>query len=249
MIILEGSGLTIKFGSLTALNDLCFTFREGEILGLIGPNGAGKTTLINLITGFIPFSIGDIFFEGKSIRGLKQHQISKIGITKTYDIVPPSTQMTSLENVMVGALFGRSGKGRSLREARTKAEEALSFLELSEIMALPAANLNVFERKRLEIAKVLAMNPKLLLLDEIMSGLNQTELNDFIRLIKKIRDGGVSVLVVEHKMKTIAQVSDRILVLHQGKKIMEGVPERVLKDGKVIQAYLGNRFKEIAGVE
>ncbi|OHE27206.1 MAG: ABC transporter ATP-binding protein [Syntrophus sp. RIFOXYC2_FULL_54_9] len=245
MTIVESIGLTKNFENLKVLHDVSFSFQEGEILGLIGPNGSGKTTLINCITGNIPFTTGDLLFRGKSIRSLKPHQISQMGITKTYEIAPPATQITALENVMVGSLFGRNGKGRSMREARQKAEEALDFLELSGQKGVPASNLNVFERKRLEVSMVLAMSPRLLLLDEIMGGLNQTEVKDAVRLIKKIRDSGVSILVVEHIMETMLQVSDRVMVLHHGVKITEGSPEQVLKNEAVIKAYLGSRFGEL----
>lgn len=249
MNILESIGLSKQFGTRKAIQDLNFQLAEGEILGLIGPNGAGKTTLINLITGAITFSTGDILFRGQTIHGLKPYQIAQLGITKTYDIVPPSTQMSTLENVMVGALFGSKEKGRSLREARKKAEETLACLDLSNQKDMPVFKLNGFEKKRLEIAKSLSMNPKLLLLDEIMSGLNQTEIIAATRLIQKIRGTGISLLVVEHQMKTIVQLSDRVIVLHQGKKIMEGPVDQVLKNEEVIKAYLGNRYGDLMGTD
>lgn len=242
MTLLEGIGLTKSFEDLKVLQNVSFRFHEGEILGLIGPNGSGKTTLINLITGNIPFTEGDLLFRGTSIRGQKPHQIAQLGITKTYEIAPPATQITALENAMVGSLFGSSGKGRSMREARQKAEVALDFLELSSRKGLPACSLNVFERKRLEVAMALAMSPTILLLDEIMSGLNQTEVKDAVRLIKKIRGSGVSILVVEHVMETMVRVSDRVMVLHHGEKIAEGPPDEVLKNEQVIRAYLGGGF-------
>jgi len=247
MKTLEVIGVSKNFGSVTALKDFSCAVRQGEILGLIGPNGAGKTTLVNLIMGLISYSSGDIRFRGKSIRGFKPHQISRLGVSRTFEVAPPSTQMTSLENVMVGAFFGKRGRQRAARAAGRKAEESLDFMGLAAKKYVPAGSLNVLERRRLEIAIALAMNPKLLLLDEVMAGLNSTELDEAVELIKRVRDAGVTILVVEHVMRAIAKVSDRILVLHHGKKIIEGAPEKVLNDRQVIEAYLGKRHKDVTG--
>ena len=247
MKILEVIGVSKHFGSLTALQDVSFTLRRGEILGLIGPNGAGKTTLVNLIAGTTPYSAGDIHFLGKSIRGLKPHQIGRLGISRTPQIVKPITDMTTLENVMVGALFGKKGKKRTVRAARRKAEQTLELLGLAAKSNLPGESLNVQERKRLERAKALAMLPTVLLLDEVLAGLNPAEIDEGVDLIKKVRDAGVTILVVEHVMRAIANVSDRVIVLQHGEKIMEGKPEEVLNHGKVIEAYLGKRYRALAG--
>jgi branched-chain amino acid transport system ATP-binding protein len=247
MKILEVIGVSKHFGSLTALQDVSFTLRRGEILGLIGPNGAGKTTLVNLIAGTTPYSAGDIHFLGKSIRGLKPHQIGRLGISRTPQIVKPITDMTTLENVMVGALFGKKGKKRTVRAARRKAEQTLELLGLAAKSNVPGESLNVQERKRLERAKALAMLPTVLLLDEVLAGLNPTEIDEGVDLIKKVRDAGVTILVVEHVMRAIANVSDRVIVLQHGEKIMEGKPEEVLNHGKVIEAYLGKRYRALTG--
>lgn len=240
--ILEVIGVTKRFGNLMALKDITFTVRRGEILGLIGPNGAGKTTLVNLIAGTLPYSDGDIRFLGKSIRGLKPHKIGSLGITRTPQVVQPITDMTTLENVMVGALFGKRGRKRTVRAARRKAEEIVDLLGLAEMKDAQGESLNLQERRRLERAKALAMLPTLLILDEVLAGLNPTEIDEGVELIKRVRDAGVTILVIEHVMKAIAKVSDRILVLHHGEKITEGPPEVVLNNNQVIDAYLGKRY-------
>ena len=244
MKMLEVIGVIKNFGSLSVLKDISFTHQEGEILGLIGPNGAGKTTLVNLIVGNLPYSAGDIRFRGKSVRGLKPHQIGRLGISRTFPVAPPLTKMSALDNVMVGSFFGKKNRERTGRAARKRAEEVLDLLGLAAKKHVSAESLNVLELKHLEVAKALAMNPTLLLLDEILAGLNPTELDEGVALIKKIRDAGVTVLVIEHVMRAIAGVSDRIIVLHQGEKIGEGIPEVVLNDQQVIEAYLGKRYRE-----
>ena len=244
MKILEVIGVSKHFGSLTALQDVSFTLRRGEILGLIGPNGAGKTTLVNLIAGTTPYSAGDIHFLGKSIRGLKPHQIGRLGISRTPQIVKPITDMTTLENVMVGVLFGKKGRKRTVRAARRKAGETLDLLGMAGKKDVQGESLSVQDRKRLERAKALAMLPTLLLLDEVLAGLNPTEIDEGVELIKRVRDAGVTILVIEHVMKAIAKVSDRIVVLHHGEKIMEGTPQVVLNDQAVIGAYLGKRYRQ-----
>jgi branched-chain amino acid transport system ATP-binding protein len=247
MKILEVMGVTKHFGSLAALKDISFTIRKGEILGLIGPNGAGKTTLINMIAGIYPYSTGDIRFLGKSIRGLKPHKIGKLGISRTSQVVQPITDMTTLENVMVGVLFGKKGRKRTVRAARRKAGETLDLLGLTGKKDVQGESLSVQDRKRMERAKALAMLPTLLLLDEVLAGLNPTEMDEGVELIKRVRDAGVTILVIEHVMKAIAKVSDRIVVLHHGEKIMEGTSEIVLNDQEVVSAYLGKRYRQ-AGV-
>ncbi len=247
--ILEVIGVTKRFGNLIALKDVSLDLREGEILGLIGPNGAGKTMLVNLIAGKVPCSAGDILFLGKSIQGLKPHQIGRLGISWTSQIVQPITDMTTLENVMVGALFGSAEWKKTVRAARAKAEETLDLLGLSGKKDVQGESLNIQERKRLERARALAMLPRVLLLDEVLAGLNPTEIDEGVDLIKKVRDAGVTILVIEHVMKAIANMSDRVIVLHHGEKITEGPPKEVLNDRQVIEAYLGKRFRGLSRPE
>jgi len=246
--ILEVNGVWKYFGNLIALKDINLAIQQGEILGLIGPNGAGKTTLIDLISGTTTFDEGDIRFLGKSIKGLKPHKIGSLGISKTSQVVHPITDMTTLENVMVGALFGKKGRKRSIRAARKKADGLLDMLGLAAQKNLQGETLNIQDRKRLERAKALAMLPTLLLLDEVLAGLNPTEVDQGIDLIKKVRDAGVTILVIEHLIKAIAKVSDRIIVLHHGEKIMEGTPKVALNDSRVVKAYLGRRYGHSKGL-
>jgi branched-chain amino acid transport system ATP-binding protein len=245
--ILEVDGVSKSFGNLIALKDIHLTIEQGEILGLIGPNGAGKSTLINLISGVIPYTSGDIRFLGRSLRGLRPHQIAGLGISRTSQVVQPFNNMTTFENVMVGALFGKKGRNRSIRAAQKKTWEILETLELAEKDDTPAESLNIPERKRLEKARALAMLPKILLLDEVMAGLNPTEVDQGVALIKRARKAGVTVLVIEHVIQAIANVSDRIVVLNHGEKIMQGAPDVVLSDRKVVEAYLGRRYGDRCG--
>jgi branched-chain amino acid transport system ATP-binding protein len=245
MPILEGKNITKKFAGLTAVYEVDFELEQGEILGLIGPNGAGKTTLVNLITGIYPLSGGEIYFKEKKISGLKPHQIGRLGIGRTFQVVKPFPGMTVKENASVGAMFGAEGKRRSAKEAIRKAEEILEFVGLGAVAQQRADQLSVASRKRLEVAKALAMAPDVVLFDEVMAGLNYTEIDQSIKLIKKIRDSGMTILIIEHVMRVIKSVCDRILVLHHGEKIADGKPEAVLNDENVIKAYLGKRYKTL----
>ncbi|MDQ1335894.1 MAG: branched-chain amino acid transport system ATP-binding protein [Thermodesulfobacteriota bacterium] len=243
--ILEIHGLTKSFGNLVALKDIYLTIEQGEILGLIGPNGAGKSTLVNLISGTLSYSAGDIRFLGKSIKGFKPHQIAELGISRTSQIVRPFNDMTTFENIMVGALFGKKGKKKGMRVARRKAKGILQDLGLTGRDEMPAESLNIAERKRLENARAVAMLPNLLLLDEVLAGLNPVEMDDGVKLIKRIRDSGVTIIVIEHVMRAIADACDRVLVLNHGEKITEGGPDMVLNHPDVIDAYLGKRYNAL----
>ncbi|MBS7647454.1 MAG: ABC transporter ATP-binding protein [Candidatus Bathyarchaeia archaeon] len=238
--MLEGTGLIKRFGALEAIKDVSFKVNEKEVVGLIGPNGSGKTTLFNLISGVYKPDSGKIKFMGEDITGLPSHKICRMGIARTYQLVRPFLNMSVLENVMVGALYGA---GNGLSKSRSESLEYLRFVGLDHKKDVPARNLNICERKFLEIARALATKPKILLLDEPLSGLNPKEINDAKDLIKRIRDDfGVTVFWVEHIMKALRGIVERVIVLNYGEKIAEGSFEEVTSNQRVIEAYLGEKW-------
>jgi branched-chain amino acid transport system ATP-binding protein len=239
--IFEVRGLTKKFRGLVALSEVSFRVTAGEILGLIGPNGAGKTTLISLISGTLYPTAGEIWFEGRRIDSLPAYKRARLGVGRTFQVMKPFPGLSALQNVTIGALFGSAGRDRRRAHAEQRARELLEFTGLARRMDQPADALGAPDRKRLEFAKALAMQPKLLLLDEVMAGLNSTEVSEVVELIKKIRGTGVTILVIEHVMKAIRSLSDRLLVLHHGQQIAEGLTDQVLSDPRVVEAYLGKR--------
>jgi branched-chain amino acid transport system ATP-binding protein len=227
--------VTKNFGGLTAVNDVSFDVNRGEIVGLIGPNGAGKTTLFNIINGFYKPSKGSVFFDGKRISGLKPHRLCKMGIARTFQVVKPLQRLSVVDNVVASAFVHTFSK----QKAQEVADEVLLFTGLYEERNLVSKGLPLGKRKRLEIARALATRPRLLLLDESFAGLNPTELNESIRIIKKIKERGITILIIEHHMKVIMSISDRIVVLNYGEKIAEGTPEEIGSNSAVIEAYLG----------
>ena len=237
MALLEVSGLSKVFGGLRAVSGLSFELRHGEILGLIGPNGAGKTTVFNLITGFIAPVAGEVLLEGDSLVGLKPHAVVKKGIARTFQVVKPFRNLTVLENVTLAAFLHE----RSRPRAEARAERILDRVQLSARSGAAAADLALGEQKRLEIARALATDPKILFLDEPMGGLNPTEVERACELVHQIRQDGVTVILVEHHMRAIMRISDRIVVLHHGEKIADGAPQDVVQSRDVIIAYLGER--------
>jgi branched-chain amino acid transport system ATP-binding protein len=237
-MILSVNGLTKQFGGLQALTDVTFDLKEGEILGLIGPNGAGKTTMFNCINGVYEPTKGQVTFLDEMITGKKTYDVAHLRMARTHQIVKPLNDLTVLENVMVGACFG--GQGESLGNAAEIAEEVLEFVNMSVKHDQLAASLNVGQKKRLEMARALAARPKLLLLDEVLAGLNPSEVADMVVIVKKIRDQGVSIIMIEHVMHAIMNVSDRIIVLDYGCLIAQGTPNEIANNEKVIEAYLGD---------
>jgi branched-chain amino acid transport system ATP-binding protein len=240
--LLEGKKVTKYFGGLPALKEVDFQVGEKEIVGLIGPNGAGKTTLFNVISAIYPPGSGEISFNGKKITGMKTHDICKLGIGRTFQIVIPFLSMTVLENALVGALYGKH-KSISMSDARRLALGHLEFAGLADKKAVLASSLTIADRKKLELVKALATEPELLLLDEVVAGLSPTETAQAMELIKRVRnDLGITIFWVEHVMKAVMGVVDSLIVLHHGEKIAEGTPQEIGNDAKVIDAYLGEKY-------
>jgi branched-chain amino acid transport system ATP-binding protein len=238
MPFLQVEKLIKSFGGLMALCEVNFEIFEGEIFGVIGPNGSGKTTLFNVITGFLKANSGRVTFMGKDITGLPPHQICRQGIARIFQLVKPFSQLTVLANVMVGGMYGRN-PASSMKQAKEKGTEILNFVGLGSKTEIVASQLTMAERKRLELARALAAQPQVLLLDELMAGLNAAETETAMDLVNKIKDSGITVIMVEHIMKAVLGISDRVIVLNAGEKIAEGSPKEVVKNQQVIEAYLG----------
>ena len=237
-IMLSVQGVTKHFGGLQALTNVTFDLPEGQILGLIGPNGAGKTTLFNVINGVYPANEGRVIFRDEDVTGAKTYQMAHMGLARTHQIVKPLNELTVRENVIVGACFGREGHG--LGKAGEIADEVMAFVGLDVRSDQLAASLNVAQKKRLEMARALAARPYLLLLDEVLAGLNPSEIADMVETVRKIRDQGITIIMIEHVMHAVMNVSDRMLVLDFGELIAEGTPEEIQNNERVITAYLGD---------
>jgi len=243
MVLLEGKNLSRYFGGLPAVDRVDFKIEKGEILGLIGPNGAGKTTLVNIISGVHPVTSGNVIFIGEDITNLKSPKVVQKGIARTFQIVQPFPGMTVRENVAIGALFGRGSQLRDMKTAFHEADRWIEFAHLDQYTHAEVDEINISFRKRMDLAKTLAMEPELLMLDEVMAGLNTKDIEEMMTLIQKInQDLGKTLLVIEHVMKAVMGISHRIMVLHHGQKIAVESPERIVKDDEVIKAYLGARY-------
>ncbi|MGZ9164913.1 MAG: ABC transporter ATP-binding protein [Anaerolineales bacterium] len=237
-ILLSLQGVTKRFGGLQALTRVTFDLPEGQILGLIGPNGAGKTTLFNAINGVYPPEEGRVIFRDKDVTRARPYEHARLGMARTHQIVQPLNELSVRENVMVGACFGH--ENQNLSNSTAIADEVMEFVGLTVRADQLAGNLNVAQKKRLEMARALAAHPYLLLLDEVLAGLNPSEIDNMVQTVLKIREQGITIIMIEHVMKAVMNVSDRIVVLDYGQQIAEGNPEAIAKDEKVIEAYLGD---------
>jgi branched-chain amino acid transport system ATP-binding protein len=238
MEILNVKNLTMKFGSLAAVDDVSLSVGKGEIIGLIGPNGAGKTTFFNCLTGYLTPQNGAVQFDGHPLTGMRPNQICRLGLARTFQIVQVFREMATWENVIVGAFCRTANSAEAYQETM----EILKFTGLYEKKDSLVGNLTIADHKRLEISKALATKPHLLMLDEAMAGLNATETIEAVQLIKKIRDRGITLIVVEHVMEVIMSISERVVVFDSGKKIAEDVPDKIVKNPRVIEAYLGEAY-------
>ena len=236
--LLSVEGVTKRFGGLQALTKVTFDLPEGQIMGLIGPNGAGKTTLFNCINGVYAPEEGRVLFQGEDVTASKTYNMAKRGLARTHQIVQPLEELTVRENIVAGACFGR--ENHSLGSASEIADEVMEFVGLDARVDQLAASLNVAQKKRLEMARALAARPYLLLLDEVLAGLNPSEISGMVDIVKKIRDRGITIIMIEHVMKAVMNVSDRMIVLDYGQQIAEGTPEEIANNPQVIEAYLGD---------
>ena len=238
MLLLEGKKVSKNFGGLAAVANVDFHVDSGEIVGLIGPNGAGKTTLFNLISGAITLKSGSITFKGKQINGLKPFRICRLGIARTFQQAKIFNDMSIHQNILVGGLFGKPSSG-SMKDAEKIADECLDLVGLTALKYTLPKDLTLVNQKKLEVARAMATKPELLMLDEVMAGLNSTEIELAMELIHKIRDRGITILMIEHVMKAIMSVCGRIIVLHHGEKLAEGTPQDIANNKRVIEVYLG----------
>ncbi len=246
-IILDIRAISKNFGALRAVDQVSFQVHKGEIVGLIGPNGAGKTTLTNLVTGDLKKTEGEVFFKNHNITDMKPFQIARIGLTRTYQVVKPLEGMTVEENVLVGSLFGREDRSNDLAHAKKVAGEIMELVGLEKKKNSLVSDITLPDLKRMEFARVLAMDPEVVFLDEVMAGLNPSEIEESMKMVKMIRkDKDLTIIYIEHIMKAVMSISDRIIVLHHGKKICEGPPQEVCNNPAVVEAYLGKKYaKEV----
>lgn len=241
-VALRISDVGMRFGGLWALAEVSFDVVRGSVVGLIGPNGSGKTTLMNVVSGVYKPTTGEVTYGGKRIADVPTHEVCRLGIARTFQIVKPFASLSTRENVAVGAMYGRDGAKRSTRASFERAQELLEVVGLARVAERPASDLTIPDRKRLEVAKALALDPDVLLLDEVMAGLNATEVEEALDLLRTVNRRGVTLIVVEHLMRAIVSISTTVVVLAEGRKIAEGAPSEVLAAPQVIEAYLGSRW-------